>query len=381
MNDAKTEHQTEVLNSLNLGIKGASWDSKPQSLEEIPPFKPYEWIKHNGKFLAEDHQSNRDAYMTHLKNQVHLPSTYALYDAQPHRNLLDVQAEASGLPRNIKGTTDVVVAKSEDVTNDAVRHNVVALLELKKINNLGNHEPQICLELCAAAILNPETPVLTCYTDLNGRWVFYWFGLVNVSARVAIKKLVLTRHIACSKLAKYLLDRITTKTDAAPETLPESFINRLSWRQVQVQLRSAAPGGPHTAGNDSDEKQSGNQSGGGKNPFKRDRNDDNDDPGDPDTSKGTHKKKHQKSEASGSNLASGLRLLCPQDDVADELDLLDMVDEDARTRTVRQFIAKHVIPHLTGAYPEDLSIDIAEEKDAPSFLSASNLAQHDRLTL
>ena len=50
------------------------------------------------------------------------------------------------------------------------------------------------------------------------------------------------------------------------------------------------------------------------------------------------------------NVARGLRLLAPHlnSDVANELDLLDMVDEDEQYEIVRSFAAKHIVPHMTG---------------------------------
>ena len=55
--------------------------------------------------------------------------------------------------------------------------------------------------------------------------------------------------------------------------------------------------------------------------------------------------KKQRVEPSTDDLADSLRLLCPLGDhVANVTDLLDTMDEDDRVRTVREFLAMHVVP-------------------------------------
>lgn len=383
LSDAKTEAQNEVLGGLKMTLDGILWDSKPQDLVNMPTISGFGWLKYGDKFLAEDHASNRTAYMKHLRDQVNLPPGHSWYDAQPTKSLLDVDVEVSGLKRNLKGTTDVVIAETKHVTNVAVRNHVVALLELKKENNLGNHEPQVCLEHLAASILNPLVPVLTCLTDLNRRWTFYWFGYSkNVDRGVAIKKLVLTDQSECAKLAKYLLESFAKRTDATPGTLPETFMDRLSWKQVQGKLGDP-PGGTNATRKDDDEegagKSPGKESSGGKGCRGDETGPSLVGPNHP-ASKESHQQKKHKPEPSEDNLAASLRLLCPRGDVANELDLLDMMDEDDRIRTVRGFLRQHVVPHITGADPENRSTDKTEERDATSFLSAGNLAHHTRST-
>lgn len=50
------------------------------------------------------------------------------------------------------------------------------------------------------------------------------------------------------------------------------------------------------------------------------------------------------------HMAQALRLFAPHSDsdVANELDLLDFVDEDEQYEIVRNFAAKHIVPHMTG---------------------------------
>ena len=90
--------------------------------------------------------------------------------------------------------------------------------------------------------------------------------------------------------------------------------------------------------------------------------------------------KKQKGEPTADDLADSLQLLCPRGDVANELGLLGAMDEDDRVRTVREFLAIHVVPRITGEDPRNLLTDHAEESDSPSSLSAANLLQHDQST-
>jgi hypothetical protein len=47
-------------------------------------------------------------------------------------------------------------------------------------------------------------------------------------------------------------------------------------------------------------------------------------------------------------MASDLSLIAPRSGVANELDLLDMVDEDEQYEIVRYFAAKHIAPYIGG---------------------------------
>ena len=370
LSGARTEAQHRVLGSLNLTIDGALWGSRPQNLANT--ILPYRWLTHGDKLLDEDHASNRKAYMKHLEENVNLPSGYSWFDAQPTRTLLNVQIKLSGRESgyHLKGTTDVVVAKSEHVTNDAVRSHVSVQLELKKSSNGGSHEPQVCLEHLAASMLNPAESVVTCLTDLNEMWTFYWFGLCNDSSTgtgVAIRKLVLTAQAAH---AKYLLESFAEDGDSnRAGTLPETFVDRLSWKYVSEKLTIASDGA-HTTYDDA----GGSGGVAGQAKFDGDKRGREDDTGHSPDGR-SEQQKRPKTGPLGDDLSASLRLLCPLGDVANELDLLDMMDENDRIRTVRELLAKYVVPRITGI---DLSTDDTEARDTPTFLSSENLAQHDR---
>lgn len=119
--------------------------------------------------------------MAHLQANIKWPDGYSPADVQPKRNLLDVNI---GLPwdeseRRIKGTTDVIVAESNDIHNEAIRNRIEALFELKKPHNLRkkDHQPQIICEHITASSLNPCDGIVTVLTDLNDEWTF--FGLLK----------------------------------------------------------------------------------------------------------------------------------------------------------------------------------------------------------
>jgi hypothetical protein len=186
--------------------------------------------------------------MNHLEDQLHLPDVYSWYDAQSNRNLLDVDVEdeKSGFKKTLNGTTDAVVAKTQHVRNNAVRNHVAAPLELKRPDNKGTHEPQVCLEHLAASVLNPNVPVLTGLSDLNQRWTFYWFGSSDdVDMGVAIKKLELVKYPEKGKVAKYLLESFAEESNLN-RALPETFVDRLSWKKLRKQLKKSDSGSTHT---------------------------------------------------------------------------------------------------------------------------------------
>jgi hypothetical protein len=63
-------------------------------------------------------------------------------------------------------------------------------------------------------------------------------------------------------------------------------------------------------------------------------------------------------DAGGSNqttdMARALSILAPHSDVANEMDLLDMVDEDDQYEIVRSFAAKHIVPYMRGQNEDEV---------------------------
>jgi hypothetical protein len=70
----------------------------------------------------------------------------------------------------------------------------------------------------------------------------------------------------------------------------------------------------------------------------------------PDSAENVADEKNPPSQASSgpqaNELADRVRWLYPRDDVANELDMLDMMDEDERIRTLRSVLARFAVPRL-----------------------------------
>jgi hypothetical protein len=170
MSGASQGKRDKVLDHFGITISGAEWLSKPEdaALSDISD-NVYTWAE-----ADEDASEQREAYMTHLKNNVlFLPTGYAVKDCAKMPTLLSVQGIGDKFKFN--GTTDVVVAQTRHVDASAERNHVEVELELKttRNNNMLEHEPQAILEHLSSSFLNKTCGVLTVLTDLNEKWVFY----------------------------------------------------------------------------------------------------------------------------------------------------------------------------------------------------------------
>jgi hypothetical protein len=174
MSGASQGKRDIVLNHFGIIISGAEWLSEPKhedaALSDISD-AVYTWAEADA-----DASEQREAYMTHLKNNVlFLPTGYAVKDCAKMPTLLSVQGIGGKFKFN--GTTDVVVTQTRHVDNSAERNHVEVELELKttRNNDMKKHEPQAVLEHLSSSFLNKTCGVLTVLTDLNEKWVFYWF--------------------------------------------------------------------------------------------------------------------------------------------------------------------------------------------------------------
>lgn len=345
LNVATSSAKNDLLEMLNLSEKGASWSKKPSVSEQ----DGFSWLD-----SSEDSYENRTAYMDYLNRVLQLPEDRALADVQPERTLLTVELKQEVAEfLKISGTTDVAIAKLDDIQNEAIRNNIEALLELKKPKNLQrkNHAPQAVGEHFGASYLNPRHPVVTVLTDLNTSWTFYWFGRTKESTYAALYKLVLEGEEAVG-LAKFMLDNLYN--NSCQDKLPTTFLDRLSFeavldivvkKKVKRVLREF----------DGDDSSSPDQ-----NPWSFSPSGDvNQDPtsgtnaGAYSRSGGTARENNQVTGESGTtpmNMAQKLSLFAPPSnrDVANELDLLDMVDENEQYEIVRSFAAKYIVPFMTG---------------------------------
>ncbi len=338
LSDATQGAKAELMDMLSLPEKGTSWPNKPAISQRIDGFV---WLKGD-----EDSEDNRQAYMKYLRNILLIPPQYDLADAQPDRQLLSVElfrdmAEAES--RKVSGTTDVAIAKSEHIRNFAVRNNVETLLELKTPKNMArkDHSPQTIGEHFAASYLNRNHAVVSVLTDLNTKWIFFWFAFGEDDSEMSLHKLVLDGEGAPSD-AKYLLDSLYDISFG--DTLPTTFAKRQPLRAVLDALKRKRARIELNPDQDSKPSpSSGAEQHPGSNAGSLPER--NDSSGQQRNLNGTG--------GDGSapmSMANALSLFAPpaDRDVANELDLLDMVDADEQYEIVKSFASKHIVPYMRG---------------------------------
>ena len=339
LSDATQGAKTELIDMLHLPEKGAAWPNKPIISQHVDGFT---WLKGD-----EDTDENRQAYMEHLKKILQIPAGYDLADAQPDRTLLSVELfRGMAESRKISGTTDVVIAKAVHIRNSAVRNNIESLLELKTVMNMKrkDHSPQTIGEHFAASYLNPDHAIVSVLTDLNSKWIFFWFAFGEEDSKMSLYKLCLDGDGAAT-YAKYLLDSLY---DNSLDNLPISFAERQPLQAVLDDLVSRKKArkeldvgsGPPP---DQDSKPSstrGTKHNQGSNTFSANGND----------SSGQQSNQSVAGDgAAGSmSMANALSLFASATDrdVANELDLLDMVDANEQYEIVSSFALKHIVPYM-----------------------------------
>jgi hypothetical protein len=217
-----------LMGGLRLPEKGASWPKKPTHLKKVDGFK---WLEGN-----DDSKGNRTEHIGYLKRILQIPDRFALKDTQPQQNLLEVELEELAGSPKISGTTDVIIAKSEHVNNDAIRNNIEALIELKTPKNLRekDHTPETICEHFAASYLNRRAAVVSVLTDLNTKWTFFWFA--EMDSEAALYKLQLDGDQAAAD-ATYLLNSLFSD-EALGDTLPTTFANRILFQAVLDSLKN-----------------------------------------------------------------------------------------------------------------------------------------------
>ncbi|CAJ1953891.1 unnamed protein product [Cylindrotheca closterium] len=343
ISNATTEKMTSLLEMMGLSLKGATWKSKP-------PLKPvcgFDWPEGD-----EDSDGSRREYMRYLQATLQVPQNYALADVQQQRSLLNLDGDhciANGF--RLRGTTDVVIAKSEHVENKAIKNNIEALLELKKQTQISkkDHTPQTICEHFAASYLNPKLPVVSVLTDLSENWTFFWFAFddddTDDDPDLVLYKLCLGGKKAAAN-AKYLLDSLFDTT--VDNNLPNTFAKRQPFRAIHDFLtrrkkRRREFDGDYSNSEDRNSKPP---------PRGADRSPVNDPSADPSATSGRPSENNEGGNCSGRersmSMADSLSLFAPpaSRDVGNELDLLDMVDESEQYEIVRSFAAKHIVPYM-----------------------------------
>ena len=342
LSSANEEVKTELLRRLHLQEIGAEWPNKPVGLTHVNGF---DW-----RSSAEDSPENRQAYMAYLTDTITLPTTHGLMDAQAKRTLLTVNFGIDDITK-IKGTTDVAIMAKSNIDAKTFKNNIEILFELKKPPNLdGNedHTPQAVGEHLAASCLNSKHPVVSVLTDLNNNWTFYWFAKRNGDDyEVALYKFCLEGNEAAT-MAKHILDSLYD----APEgtSLPTTLSNRISFKDATEKKDSKLA--PVTENdNDQNGDDDKDHSGGSSQNSKRSSQYTSDSNGQGSFSGRSHQGSEDSDYGSSSRgMAHALSLFAPPSfrDVANELDLLDMVDENEKYEIVRAFAMQHIVPHIAG---------------------------------
>jgi hypothetical protein len=241
------------------------------------------------------------------------------------------------------------IAKSEHVRNNVVRNNIEILLELKTPKNTKekDYRPQAICEHFAASYLNPDHAIVSVLTDLNNKWIFFWFAAGEDDSKMALYNLVLDGEEAAAD-AKYLLDSIYG--NSVGDTLPTNFVKRQPLQAVldalvrhKKALMELDGGNGHSPNQGS---QPSSSSGAGQHQhsiaeFSSKQND------------SSRQRSNHGRTGGGStpmNMANSLSLFAPpaDRDVANELDLLDMVDSSEQNKIVSSFVSKHIIPYMKG---------------------------------
>lgn len=349
LSNATSAKKDELLQLLRLQEKGASWDKKPKD-SDLPDYTSHEWLAGD-----EDSKDNREAYIEYLKSHVTLPKNYSLMDVHLKKNLFNTILANTG--KRISGTTDVVIAKSTDIDNDAVRHGVEALLELKKPEKLRQteHCSQAIVEHLAASYLNYKVGVVSFLTNLADSWTVFWFGWNEDVTGIVLYKLQLVGADA-GPLALYILNNL--KNPSVRELLPTTLSDRLSFNDLLIHIQTVDDNpkrqriSPHSGNGGGSSGQVTNSP---------------PEPGQGHPSSGPANEKTGTSQPEGGQ-ADGCRdtlmvmdkikvlhHLAPRYNagVADELDLLDMVDEAEQLEIIRSFAMKHIVPHMYGHYVSD----------------------------
>ena len=352
LNEATMTGKQDLLDMIQLPERGASWESKPDGLSRIDTFN---WLT-----CDEDHKDNQCAYMAYLNQKLNVPETHSLVDTQSQRTLLTVTfLQESEESRKIRGTTDVAIVTLQSSTNKTIRNNIETQFELKKPEKLRtkDHTPQVVGEHFAASYLNRHHPVVSVLTDLNNSWTFYWFARSD-DGEMALFKLYLTGEAAATE-AIYILDSLYDDgDDSRRKTLPITFSNRLSFEAVfQWVMKNKSKRGRGEQEEDDDGNGSTHH-----NKKKRDGKDQGEEVGGDSKPRQSNSEGCVRSSESGGtahsnnqggasmSMASALSLFAPPSsrDVANELDLLDMVDENEEYEIVRSFAMRHIVPYMRG---------------------------------
>lgn len=313
----KSDVYREVIHDLGMKLTGTEWSVRPTDLPDMDGFT---WLT-----SREDSQENRSRYMSYLGENIRWAEGFVITDCHEYKDLLSVP-ELDGKHKT-SGNIDVVLTARKEAENETIRQNIRAGIELKKDTNAGDHEYQVVLQHLAASSLNPDQSVLTVMTDLNERWIFYWFG----SQRGILYKCILRN----GNEAKFLFEHMFDDPNSIDANLlfPTNFLVRGTWRVFRGSNLKTIQESLSADSRDDDvfppDGRNSRQGGSGHpHPDRSDRK------GNKDGSK--REVKH------GPQVAGNDYTM----DVANKLELLDFVDEEEKRAIELRFLAEHVVTKM-----------------------------------
>ena len=395
-----------------VGIQGyttLTWELPSDFDKPIPSF---EW-----DITAENSQINRTNYMEFLEKLIKFqdPGTYKLMVAP--KDLLSVANDFG----KFNGTTDVVIVPSENENDNlhTLQSNIAGIIELKKpdTNMTNTKQAQAVLEHFLAMMLSPDCHVLTCLADLQKNWILFWLSKDG-------KELYKLEMGAAGAI--YLLNQMFC-LDTSDDGFPTDFCNRGTWNILQenrvanTRLTTQVEGvttKSDSDGDDGDPDEEENETDveDDKTHAEGESNETNAEEPSNETSTDDDKNKTNRDDASGNSVdhvsgrsnggdvsrfgmeksmkgksehAQGdgiiqrdsdkwparMKMLDTGADVANELDLLDMLDDDQDRRDiVSAVIYRRLVSPL---FPDDdESSDDETREDGTSVLTAANLERH-----
>jgi hypothetical protein len=334
----------KVTSAYGIRTEAPKWNRSeiPNKLDSAT-FLNFEWDE-----SQESNENQRASYMEFL-NQVSWPHHYKIVDVAKTGLLFTNVPLAS---YRFKGSIDVILLDNGNAESKNYKDNIRLGIELKKPDLKDQHHNQACIEQLCAASLNYENSVLTLLTDLNDAWFFIYFG-----SNAKLYKLGTSRSEA-----KFLLDNIFNQNELAQSCFPEDFVDRLSWNEF---VKSFIPAVPCTHFLDRDNNEDGDE-------FQEQ---------DEDDSENFRKRKENprkrsantKNDSKASGNGDGhAKMLHFGGDAANELDLLDFIDdEEEKSQIVLKYVLDNVVPML-------MFSDTADEKEKSS-ASASASASFSSL--
>ena len=191
--------------------------------------------------------------------------------------------------------------------------------------------------------------MLTLLTDLIGNWVFLYYGSCKKWHEVTTTN---------ASTAIFLLENILNSSD--PEEFPFEFVNRLSLDDFLRPLQDISDNG-NKEGDQEDSKEGEGGSG--------NENDSNFGRMPPTSAQNISGGSKRDDAAKGGGNAGGTAMLQFGGDVANELDLLDFIDdEEERTEIKIRYLLQHVVPLIK--FP-----DCADENETSSSSLSSSASQ------